>query len=166
MGCIINLFQTVFPDAQTFFTGLGVGVALIATILAYRVGRKQNEINIRALGLQDFAEVFLMPQQVVWQVANSDEQKFAWNLLIKNTSSYPIYIHKYIFNDKENEVGGSVVPNRSDDWYVVPIPEETKEFSISIEFEDHQGRKYMTEGDGKFNGKGWSINSKRRVDLN
>jgi len=153
-------------DAQTIFAGLALIVALVAVILAYKIGRKQNEINLEAVRLQDFAEVFLMPQQIIQKNEKTNKQKLlGWILLVQNASSYPIYINKYTLNDTEKEVGGSAIPNNPNSWYKIPIPKNITEFSVSIEFEDHRERRYKTDGDGVFNGKGWSIHSTRRVEL-
>ncbi len=74
---------------QTIFSGLTVTVAIIAVFWAYKIGQKQNEINTQTLGLQDFTEVFLMPQQIVWKNAKSNKQEFGWNLLIKLAPKIP-----------------------------------------------------------------------------
>lgn len=149
---------------QTTFTGFTVVIAIVAVILAYEVGKKQNEINAKILGLQDFAEVFLMPQQVVLE-EDGKSKHIGWNLLVKNASSYPVYINKYILNETEVVVGGSVIPTHSDSWYVIPIPDGVVEFNVSVAFEDHRGKKYKTAGKGKLLGGGWSIHSVRRVEL-
>ena len=163
----LQLLQTMntLQLLQTIFTGLTVVIAIIAVIFAYKIGQRQNEINVQVLRLQDFAEVFLMPQQVVWKDTESDKQKFRWNLLVKNASSYPIYMNKYIFNDVEKDVGSTVIPKNSDNWYAISIPENTNKFSIVIEYEDHRGLKYKTGGTGVFQEKSWSIHSTRRVEL-
>ncbi len=146
---------------QTIFTGFAVVVAIVAVALAYSVGKKQNEINAQVLGIQDFAEIFLMPQHVI----DSNQQHVGWNLLIKNASSYPIYMNKYTLNDQVTLVGSSVVPTHSDSWYTVPIPKDVSEFKISVEFQDHRGKKYITEGNGKLQSSGWSIHSTPRVNV-
>lgn len=150
---------------NTIFSGFTVVVAVVAVVAAYRVGLKQNEITANALGIQDFAEVFLMPQQVLSEGPNREKKLIGWNLLVKNASSYPVYIDKYIFNGAETVVGGSVVPTHSDSWYVVPIPNGATEFTVSIDFADHRGNKYRTEGRGSLIGDGWSIHSVRRINL-
>jgi len=150
---------------NTTFTGITMVLALVAIVAAYKVGLKQNEITANALGIQDFAEVFMMPQQVIGKDTEGKEKHLGWNLLVKNSSSYPIYIDKYIFNTRETIVGGSVVPTHSDSWYVVPIPADVKEFTVSVDFSDHRGNKYRTEGRGSLIGVGWSIHSVRRIEL-
>ena len=150
---------------NTVFSGFTIIVALVAVVAAYKVGLKQNEITSQALGIQDFAEVFMMPQQVVGKDAEGKEKHLGWNLLVKNSSSYPIYIDKYIFNTKETIVGGSVIPTHSDSWYNVPIPVDVTEFTVSIDFSDHRGNKYRTEGRGSLIGMGWSIHSVRRIEI-
>lgn len=150
---------------QTIFTGFTVIIAIVAVILAYKVGQKQNEINIQALGLHDFAEVFLMPQQIVKEAKEGNEL-VGWKLLIKNASSYSIYINKYTLNEVETIVGGSVIPTSSDNWYGVPLPKDIKKFNIVVEFEDHRGRKFKTKGTGELIGGGWSIKSQKREELN
>ena len=150
---------------NTIFTGFAVVVAIAAVVAAYKIGLKQNEINAKVLGIQDFAEVFLMPQQVVGENKEGKQEHVGWNLLVKNASSYPIYIDRYVFNDKETNVGGSVVPTHSDSWYVIPITNGVTEFAVTIDFADHRGNKYRTEGRGALYGKGWSIHSVRRIGI-
>ena len=150
---------------QTIFTGFTVIVAIVAVVKASEIGERQNEINIQALGLQDFAEVFLMPQEIISE-KDGVRQHIGWTLLIKNASSYSIYINKYTFNGEEKVVGGSVIPTHSDNWFRVPIPKDITDFEITIEFEDHRGKRYKTEGKGELVGGGWSIISSRRVEIN
>ena len=154
----------IFQILQTIFTGFTVIVAIVAVAIAYQIGKKQNEINIQALGLQDFAEVFLMPQ-IVYEEKEGSKYIAGWNLLVLNASSYPVYLNKYTFNNKEEAVGDSVIPNHPETWYQIPIPKGTKEFTISIEFEDYRGKRYKTDGRGIQIGSGWSIHSNRRVEL-
>jgi len=147
---------------QTFFTGVIMVAAILAVGVAFNIGQKQNEINSQALKLQDFAEVFFMDQRITDETT---KETLGWNLLVKNVSSYPVYINRYTINGTKEEVGSSVIPNNIDSWYRIPIPKDATEFSVSIEFEDYRGIKYKTEGNGVFKGSGWSIHSTRRVEL-
>lgn len=151
---------------QIIFMGITSIATVSAALFAYGIGKRQNEINEQALHLSDFAEIFFMPQQVTYKKVNSEETHIGWNLLVKNASSYPIYINKYKVNQNEVTVGGSVVPTYSDNWYVIQIPQDITEFDVVVEFEDHRGKKYQTEGKGIFTGTWWSINSVRRTELN
>lgn len=159
---IINLWQTIF-------TGGAFIAAVFATILAYRIGRKQNDINEKVLNISNFVEVFLMPQQIVLQDANDQSKKtIKWNVLVKNVSSYPIYLNDFTLNGIKQDIGSSAIPNNSDSWYGVPILDDVQnrgEFSLLVTFEDYLGKKYQTEGFGRFDGSGWQIKSKKRTEL-
>lgn len=154
---------------QTIFTGAAIIAAAFATFLAYRIGKKQNEINEKALIISNFVEVFLMPQQVV--LPDKDDQSrqiIKWQVIIKNVSSYPIYLNDFTLNGIKQDIGSSAIPNNSDNWYAVPILEDVQkrgEFSLIISFEDYLGKKYQAEGFGKFDGVSWQIKSKKRIEI-
>lgn len=154
---------------QMVFTGLTFVAAAIAAFLAYRIGSKQNEINEKSLNISNFVEIFLMPQQLILQ--DQDDQSknvIKWNVLIKNVSSYPIYLNDFTLNGIKQDIGNSAIPNDSNSWYSLPITADVQsrgEFSLSVSFEDYLGKKYQTEGFGKFDGISWQIKSKKRVEL-
>lgn len=137
---------------------------IVVGVLAYSIGLKQNEINQRSLKLNDYADVFLMPQTL----QDNNKNVVGWNILIKNASAYPVYLNKYIINGAVFNVGTSMIPANSGDWYQVPVTkdiQEKKYFSISIFFEDYSGRKYQTEGVGEFNGSAWGVKTQKRQEL-
>ena len=141
---------------------------VLAAYFAWRIGVRQNQINERALSISDFVEIFLMPQQVIFR-EEGDESKtvIKWNILIKNVSSYPIYLNSFTLNGIKHDVGSSAIPNNSDSWYAAPIPEDLqkKGFSIEVFFEDYLGQKYQTDGFGSFDGTWWQIKSKKRIKI-
>lgn len=145
---------------QMIFTALATLAAILAAIFAWQIGSRQIQIA----ELQDFAEVFLMPQAIL----NNQQQVVSWKILIKNASSYPIYLESYTLNGFKTDVGNSAVPNNQDSWYGVPIlqkMQEQGEFSLLVNFVDYRGRHYETEGFGRFINGGWEIKSKKRVEL-
>lgn len=157
-----------FQILQIVFIGFGLIVAIITTILIWRIGIRQNEINQQALNVNDFAEIFLMPQTILAKMSDGSEQPVRWNILVKNVSAYPIYFNAYTLNGTKHDIGNSAIPNNSDSWFAVPIPADIqtkKEFSIIIDFEDYRGKKYQTEGFGLFDGSAWGIKSKKRVQI-
>lgn len=158
----INLWQTIFTGAT--FIG-----AMLATWFAYKIGKKQNKINEQALNISNFVEIFLMPQQVITQNRdNSEEKIIKWNVLIKNVSSYPVYLNDFVLNGIKQDVGNSAIPNNPDSWYGLPITDDVQkkgDFSLLVSFEDYLGHKYQTEGFGKFNGYSWDIKSKKRIEV-
>jgi hypothetical protein len=87
----IYIWQTV-AMYLTFVT------ALVASILAWRIGKKQNIINEHLLHVSDFAEAFVMPQQVITQDAPGNPVHIQNNLLVKNASSFPIYLNIFTLN--------------------------------------------------------------------
>jgi hypothetical protein len=158
----INLWEAIF-------NGLSFVAATLAAYLAFRIGKKQNEINAQALAITNFVEIFLMPMQtVVTDVVDANKKEIKWNVLIKNVSSYPIYLNDFTLNGIKHDIGNSAIPNNSDSWYGIPLTEETlkrTEFSLLVSFEDYLGRKYQTEGFGVFDGMMWQIKSKKRIEI-
>lgn len=148
-------------------SGLTLITTALAAYFAWRIGVRQNKINEQALKISDFVEIFLMPQQVILQDSNNQSQQIIkWNILVKNVSSYPIYLNDFTLNDLKHEIGNTAIPNNSDSWYCIPISEDIqnkKEFSLVIYFEDYLGKKYLGEGVGVYNGISWEIKSKKRV---
>jgi len=148
-------------------------LTLLATVLAvyfaWRIGVRQNQINERALSISDFVEIFLMPQQVILQDQSNESKTFIkWNILIKNVSSYPIYLNNFTLNGIKQDIGSSAIPSNSDSWYAVPILEDVQKrgnFSLVVSFEDYLGQKYQTEGYGIFDGTSWQIKSKKRIKI-
>ena len=146
----INLFQMIF-------TGIAAIAAIVAAILAYRIGKKQIEIT-------NFVEIFLMPQAIV----NEDKLITSWKVLVKNVSSYPVYLNSYNLNGIKEDIGSTPIPNNTDSWYGIPITKDVQEngrLSLVIKFEDYLGRKYEAEGFGKYEGNGWNIHQKKRIEV-
>ena len=141
------------------FTGVAAMAAIIAAILAYRIGKRQIEIT-------NFVEVFLMPQQITFKKIDSEETQIKWSVLVKNVGAYPIYLNNFTLSGLKQDIGSTAVPNNPDSWYGIPIPKDVQEkceFSLIVEFEDYLGKKYRTEGFGKFDGMSWYVQSKKRV---
>ena len=143
------------------FTGIAALAATIAAILAYRIGKKQIDIT-------NFVELFLMPQQITFKKVDSEETQIAWKILVKNVSSYPIYLSSYTLNGIKEDIGSTPIPHNPDNWYGIPITKEvqdTGKVSLIIEFEDYLGKKYRSEGFGKYEGGGWNIHQTKRVQI-
>lgn len=153
---------------QTVVTFLTFLAASTAAYLAWRIGKKQNEINKQALDIQNFVETFVMPQQVIGQDEQGNQKILHWNLLIKNASSYPLYIKRFVLNGVAHLIGNSVIPTSGDNWYAIPIPkdiQEKGELSLEIEFEDYLGNQYLSRHYGKFENLNWQIRSEKRIAL-
>ncbi len=160
----IYLFnQTEIDTWQRLFSVCSLLVSVLTLYFAYLIGKRQNEINSKALGLQDYAEIFFMPQAVVLKDSQGSENVHHWNILMKNASAYTIYISSYSLNNVTTQVGGSPIPTDSDNWYALPIPPNIDTFTLEVRFQDHNGRNYLSVAEGKFNVFTWSINSKRRI---
>ncbi len=153
---------------QMVATWLAVVAAVIAAFLAWRIGKKQNEINQRSLDIQNFVETFVMPQQVVVQDENGNKKISHWNLLIKNASSYPIYLKSFTLNGIRQAIGSSVIPNSGDNWYAIPISKTVQDsgiLSLEVEFEDYLSNRYTSKQSGVFDGVGWQIRSEKRIPV-
>lgn len=155
----ILIWQTV----AAFLTFLA---ASTAAYLAWRIGKKQNEINKQALDIQNFVETFVMPQQVIGKDEQGNQKFLYWSLLIKNASSYPIYLKRFVLNGVAHLIGNSVIPTGGDNWYTIPVPKDVQEkgeLSLDIEFEDYLGNRYLSRHYGKFENMSWQIRSEKRV---
>lgn len=140
--------------------------AIVAAILALRIGKKQNEINQRSLDIKNFVETFVMPQQVIAQDESGNKKISHWNLLIKNASSYPIYLKSFTLNGIRQAVGSSVIPNFGENWYAVPISNTAQDgcnLSLEVEFEDYLDNRYTSKHSGIFDGMTWQIRSEKRI---
>lgn len=143
---------------QTIFTGLTFLATLLVGVWAWRIGRKQNQVS-------DFVEVFVMPQRLSKKNEDGKEEVTGFNLLIKNASSYPVYINKYTLNGVNHLVGSSVVPKDSSNWYSIGVPKDVQdkgELSLEVEFEDYLGKKYTSQQYGEFRGHNWNIRGEKR----
>lgn len=144
---------------------LDVIVLAIAAFLAWRIGVIQNRINKRSLQIRDFVELFVMPQQISIQ-EEGIQLHFQWSLLIKNVSSYPIYIKRFSLNGIAHMIGNSAIPPDTNNWYRIPIPTNvTEELSLDIEFEDYMGKNYISRHYGVFENASWQIRSEKRKEI-
>ena len=108
-----------------------------------------------------FVEIFLMPQSL----RNNNNEVVGHNILIKNVSSYPIYLNSYSLNGVKIDIGATPIPNDSNSWYGIPITKEIEtggKFSITVNFEDYLGTKYISEGFGRLEGVGWNVHQTKR----
>lgn len=154
---------------QTAFAGCGVFFAALTAYLAFRIGKRQNQINEMALRIGDYAEIFLMPQHL-FDSEDKNKKPVGHNILIKNISSYPIYLISYKLNDKETIVGSCPIPpHGSDNWYAVRIPSEVnvdKKLVFEVRFETYLGSKFMTLATGDLSSDGyWVLNPSKKVAL-
>lgn len=157
-----------FQVIQVIVMIFGLVVAVITAIFIWGIGIRQNEINQQALNVNDFAEIFLMPQEIRVKMPDGSEKIDRWNILIKNSSAYPVYLNAYTLNGVKHDVGSSAIPNNPESWFTIPIPSDIvtkKEFSLIVDFEDYRGKRYQTEGSGAFGGSGWGVKSKKRVEV-
>lgn len=140
----------------------------VAAFLAWRIGVKQNKINKKAVDIANFVEIFVMPQQVLIKDENKGQQSFYWNLIIKNASSYPIYLNSFRLNGILHSLGSVVVPIGGDNWYGIPIPkdiQDKKELSLEVKFEDYLGKKYYSKNFGEYKNYSWQIKSNKSEQL-
>ena len=148
-----------------------IGIFL-AAFLAFQIGITQNEINQKAIEIQDFVELFFMPQQQINQIQDENgvnNISVSWNILIKNASSMPIYLEEYSLGDKTTIVGKVALPNNTDSWYYVPIPldvQQTGKFELLVKYEDYLGRKYSSKSTGILENSVWKISGEKRIRLN
>src|SRR5689334_10561438 len=123
---IIGYRQLVISEYALFATVLAVIVAGAAAYFAYKIGKRQNEINEESLTIANFVEVFFMPQVQYIQDEASKVIRQKYAILVKNASSYPIYLNDYILNGVKQHVGDSVIPNNHDSWYAILIPQDVQ----------------------------------------
>src|SRR5258708_3890660 len=107
---------------QMTFTGAIMCATVTAAIAAIYIGVVQNGISNESLKINNFVEVFMMPQVVT----NATNEVIGWKVLIKNVSSYPIYLSSYELNGVKTDIGNTPIPNDSGSWYAVPIPPDVQ----------------------------------------
>lgn len=150
---------------QTVGIYLTFVVAGITSYLAWDIGKRQNKINEQALNIQNFVETFVMPQEVYAKDEQGTPVLLYYNLLIKNASSYPIYLKSFTLNGVSHLVGNSIIPIGGDNWYAIPIPndvQQKKELTLDLDFEDYLGNEYISKHNGVFENLNWQIRSQKR----
>jgi hypothetical protein len=141
---------------QTIFNGITALATIVAIIAAFWIGYRQIQIN-------NFVEIFMTPEVVV------QDNKTYSKILIRNVSSYPIYLNSYVLNGVKIDIGSTPIPNNSNNWYAVVIPQDAQvkgELSLAAYFEDYLGKKYQSDGFGKFENGGWNVHQNKRVEEN
>jgi hypothetical protein len=148
---------------QTYGIWAATVAAGIAAFLAYKIGNKQNIINERALKISDFVELFFMPQQVIDPKTN---RVIGHNILVKNASSYPVYINGFTLNDEVRSTGFTCIPSGENNWFMISINDEIKQqkhIKLTVEFEDYMGNKYTSKTEGDFDDLMLWLHSKKRI---
>lgn len=152
---------------QLILAAIGVLAALVTALLAYDIGVKQNDINERALKMNNFVELFIQPKS--YQYTEGNIPKTGWVIAVQNISSFPVYLNGYTLNGERRQIGSNALPASGDGWYEIPIPKSAEEkgsVSLEIEFEDYLGKRYRSEGSGTFmNGIFTNIQAKKRIEL-
>lgn len=149
--------------------GLVMGIVtmaatVVAAIAACVAAWWAKGIGDRQIQISDFVELFVMPQQVMVQNEQGQQAPLRWNLIIKNASSYPVYLKTFSLNGVRYVLGSNAIPNNPDNWYAIPIPANVQStLSLDVEFEDYLGRKYSSKHSGIFDGLSWQITSEKRV---
>jgi hypothetical protein len=126
-----------------FATGVGI-------YLAYQIGLQQNEINTRAIQLENYVELYVFPSQ--------------GNVNVVNVGTRPVYLKEFTLNGKTESMGGGALPNAGDHWYAIPVPPEvisSKKLDLHIRFEDYQGQLYYSHHQGALEATGWKIESEK-----
>lgn len=119
--------------------------------LAYRIGEQQNEINARAVQLENFVELFVYPSQ--------------GNLHVVNVGTRPVYLKDFTLNGKTESMGGGALPNLGDHWYAIPLSQASGTLDLVIDFEDYQGQPYRSAHHGVFQPNGWKIESAKSLPI-
>lgn len=124
----------------------------LGIFLAYRIGEQQNEINARAVQLENFVELFVYPGQ--------------GNLNVVNVGTRPIYLKDFTLNGKKESMGGGALPNVGDHWYAIPLPAQASStLDLVIDFEDYQGQPYQSSHHGTYQANGWKIESSKSMPI-
>lgn len=127
---------------DTIFTGFTVVVAIVAVVLAYKVGLKQNEINDRLLALQDYVAISVAPGQdstiALWNTGKSNLYLWAFDMPNNN-----------IRFKKPRLISVSSVSN-----YWIPAPKlgkiaETTDFEFTLYLTDEYDNKWISEAGGE-----------------
>jgi hypothetical protein len=142
LTCIIGLLNLI--------------VLIFGVYFAYIIGKRQNEINENLVKINDFVELFVIPN-------NSNK------LVIINVGNYPVYLKKIIFNDTIKILDNAILPCNSNNCYSLSIPpyiKEKKDFELSISYEDYLNRNYISKAKGFLNEKSeWKIITSKKDKL-
>ncbi len=142
---------------QTIFSGLTALAAVVTAIAAILIGIRQTSIS----ELQNYAEIFVQPNKN--PITHEPDPSL---VLVKNASSFPIYLIRFTLNGVISDLNFSAVQNNPDSWYRIPIPKSAQDsgkFTLTIEFEDYGGKEYVSVVDGVLSGQSWSVNTTKRT---
>jgi hypothetical protein len=166
LSYLFQLFGNFNFENYVYDRIIGIVQLFVTTVIglfAYRVAVQQTEINNKLLQINDYVELFVVPQEIKSEVGKSIGKFLAeYKLLVKNASSYPIYLQKYILNGEEKKLNNCVVPNSDNSWYGIVVPQSIYNLTLDLYYEDYLGKKYKTEVSGKKNDRGWEIYNNRR----
>lgn len=157
----MNIWGTVPDWLMVTFTL----VTAIAAIFAYFTASKQLKII-------NYTELFIIQETIPVKIQNYDSktkkmgttEKMYWRFLIKNTSSFPVYLNSYTLNGIKTDIVRSVIPNDLDHWYGIPVTKDVEmkgEFYLLLDFENYIGEKYQTEGYGRLEETWWNISTRK-----
>ncbi|MCC7357084.1 hypothetical protein IT408_01085 [Candidatus Uhrbacteria bacterium] len=134
-----------FEPLLNIFVLLASGVGIY---LAYQIGLQQNDINARAVQLENYVEIFVYPNQ--------------GNVNVVNVGTRPIYLKEFTLNGKTESMGGGALPNAGEHWYAIPLSSEnisSGKIDLLITYEDYQGQLYESRHQGTLGARGWKIES-------
>ena len=127
--------------SQTLAAWAQVVLLASTAYLAWLIGKKQNEINERALRINDYIGVVLNPN-----INNTTQIQNGFN--IQNVGVYPVYLESYTVADTETSWGETMLPPRQDVFYTIPLSAsmgcQIGDFTITIKFNDGAGKRYQT----------------------
>lgn len=132
----------VLQILNAIFTGFTVVVAIVAVVLAYKIGLKQNEINDRLLTLQDYVAISVAPGQdstiSLWNTGKSN--LYLWGFDMPNND---------IRFEKPRLISAAAVSN-----YWIPAPNlgkisTTTNFEFMLYLTDEYNNKWTSEAGGE-----------------
>ena len=139
----LRQFEPLFNLCIFLATGVGI-------YLAYQIGLQQNEINTRAIQLENYVELYVFPNQ--------------GNVNVVNVGTRPVYLNEFTLNGKTESMGGGALPNAGDHWYALPVPPaviSSGTLDLIVRYEDYQGQPYESHHTGKLQANGWKIESSK-----
>jgi hypothetical protein len=140
---------------EIIFNGLQVLALAIAIILAYLIGRKQNEINNAIHKTQDVVELFAISQDME-RGTDKKENEGKEELIkvpvifIQNVGTRLIYLEKYIFNGREYTTDDQVLPptysQALNNFYWIELPTNSESHvSLEVFYKDLEGRRWSSK---------------------
>lgn len=148
-------FSNYIDIVQAIVTG-------ITLVVAFFIGRRQNEINEKVGKLQDVVELY--GAHFVEVYTDEGGKEFTKEYVgVQNVGTRIVYLESYTFNGRKYKLNGQVLPSTYSqalaNYYKIQLPTNGEtHVSITFRYKDVDGRLWESEVMGDLvQGWGWKI---------